>query len=120
MREVPLPPELVRRLTDHQRQHGSADLVFPTAIGSTATSSNYNPVWARAHKKMWPGSHPLAETRVYDLRHCAATTMLRAGVSPAETARRLGHSVDVLLRVYAGVATNERTNANALLDDLLK
>jgi hypothetical protein len=42
--------------------------------------------------------------------------MLRAGLSPAETARRLGHSVDVLLRIYAGDPTDERAKANLLLD----
>jgi integrase len=53
---------------------------------------------------------------VYDLRHTAATVMLRAGVPPAEAARRLGHSVDVLMRVYAGVFDNERERSNELID----
>jgi hypothetical protein len=42
--------------------------------------------------------------------------MLRAGVVPAEVARRLGHSVDVLMRVYAGVFADERARSNALVD----
>jgi integrase len=56
---------------------------------------------------------------LYDLRHSAATMMLRAGVMPAEVARRLGHSVDVLNRVYAGVIHGEREESNALIDRVL-
>src|SRR5262249_497836 len=43
---------------------------------------------------------PLAR-RPYDLRHAAASLWLNAGVPPTEVARRLGHSVAVLLKVYA-------------------
>jgi hypothetical protein len=42
--------------------------------------------------------------------------MLRAGVPPAEVARRLGHSVDILMRVYAGVLTDERERSNAMIE----
>lgn len=42
--------------------------------------------------------------------------MLQAGVSPAEAARRLGHSIDILLRVYAGVLVEERDRSNELID----
>ena len=116
VREVPLAPELVSRLRAHMDRFASPTLVIPSAGGTPATSFNYTPVWLRARVKLWPPGHPLAAITVYDLRHSAATTMLRAGVSPAETARRLGHSVDVLLRIYAGVATDERAEANLLLD----
>ena len=45
---------------------------------------------------------------VYGLRHAVATMMLRGNVPPADVARRLGHSVDMLMKVYAGVSpTNE-------------
>jgi hypothetical protein len=42
--------------------------------------------------------------------------MLRAGVPPPEVARRLGHSVDILMRVYAGVFDDERQRSNELMD----
>ena len=63
--------------------------------------------------------HALETVTVYDLRHGAATMMLRAGVPPAEVARRLGHGVDVLMRVYAGVFDDEQERSNALIDDML-
>jgi hypothetical protein len=43
--------------------------------------------------------------------------MLRAKVPPGEVARRLDHSVDVLLHVYAGVFNDDCDRANALLDE---
>lgn len=45
--------------------------------------------------------------------------MLRAAVPAAEVARRLGHSVDVLLRVYAGVFDDERERSNELIEQAL-
>lgn len=38
--------------------------------------------------------------------------MLRAGVPLPEVARRLGHSVEVLLRVYAGAFADEEDRSN--------
>lgn len=46
--------------------------------------------------------------------------MLRANVPPAEVARRLGHSVDILMRVYAGVFDDERLRSNKLIERAIK
>jgi len=43
---------------------------------------------------------PLAR-RPYDLRHACLSTWLAAGVPPTQVAAWAGHSVAVLLRVYA-------------------
>ena len=77
------------------------------------------PVWLRARAQLWPKGHPLASATVYDLRHAAAKMMLRAAVPLAEVARRLGHSVDVLMRVYAGVFDDQRERSNKLIDKAL-
>ncbi len=80
------------------------------------TPSSYNPIWQRARAAVWTHRPELSSTTVYDLPHAAATMMLQAGVSPAEAARRLGHSIDILLRVYAGVLVEERDRSNELID----
>jgi integrase len=117
VREVPLPPQLVERLRAHiDRWSPAHDHVFTNSAGRQPTTTNYGPVWTRARAVVWQEPHPLWSTKVYDLRHSAATMMLRAGVVPAEVARRLGHSVDVLMRVYAGVFADERARSNALID----
>jgi integrase len=43
----------------------------------------------------WPGRRP------YDLRHAALSLRLASGSPPAEIAARAGHSVHILLTVYA-------------------
>jgi integrase len=52
----------------------------------------------------------------YSCRHTAASTMLNAGVPPKVVARRLGHDVAVLLRIYASVMTDADERANELID----
>jgi integrase len=121
VREVPLPPDLVPRLRAHLRAFPPVDArVFSNAAGRPVTAANYSPVWVRARERHWPEGHPLRTARLYDLRHAAATMMLRAGVPPAEVALRLGHSVDVLMRVYAGVFPGDRERSNKLIEDALK
>jgi integrase len=116
-RDVPLAPDLVQRLRRHMKRWPPVNgRVFANTAGRAPTTTNYGPVWVRARSKLWPGEHRLGKTTVYDLRHSAATMMLRAGVPPAEVARRLGHSVDVLMRVYAGVFDDERQRSNELID----
>ena len=46
-------------------------------------------------------AHLSAHCVAYDLRHAAASLWLNSG-APTEVARRLGHSVVMLLKVYAG------------------
>jgi integrase len=52
----------------------------------------------------------------YGLRHTAASAMIAAGVPVAEIARRLGHSGDVLLKVYAGFFDSDAERGNTNLD----
>ena len=120
-RDVPLASVLVERLRWHMERWPPVNgRVFTNAAGRTPTSTNYGPVWVRARTKLWPQEHRLGKTTAYDLRHSAATMMLRAGVPPAEVSRRLGHSVDILMRVYAGVFDDERQRSNALIDRAVK
>jgi integrase len=120
VREVPIAADLVDRLLWHiQRWPPVAGRVFSNAAGRPPTTTNYGPVWTRVRKHVRAPGHQLSKTTVYDLRHSAATMMLRAAVPPAEVARRFGHSVDVLMRVYAGVFDDERERSNQLIDSAL-
>lgn len=115
VREVPLPPPLVDSLQVHVERWDD-DALFLNVNGQPMTSRSYNPIWRRARETVWTARPELDTTTVYDLRHAAATMMLRAGVPPAEVARRLGHSIDVLLRVYAGVLVEEHERSNEMID----
>ena len=43
----------------------------------------------------------MSSRRVYDLRHACVSTWLSTGIAPAQVAEWAGHSVAVLLRIYA-------------------
>jgi len=55
---------------------------------------------AVASRPSGPYASPLAG-RVCDLRHACVSTWLNGGVPPAQVAEWAGHSVAVLLKVYA-------------------
>lgn len=117
-RMVPLPPVLVFWLRWHVERFSKAgtDRLFTNAKGNTLSKDNWGKPWRDQRARRWPSGHKLAKATIYDLRHTAATMMLRAGVSAPETALRLGHSVDMLMKVYAGVFEDERVRANSLID----
>ncbi|WP_436786316.1 tyrosine-type recombinase/integrase [Yinghuangia sp. YIM S10712] len=104
-RPVPIPPRMVAMLRWHIYRYGVAPdgRLFRTARGGIVQESGYGEVWARARKAAFTPQQfvsPLA-TRPYDLRHAGVSLWLNSGVDPAEVAKRAGHSIAVLLKVYA-------------------
>lgn len=55
---------------------------------------------------------PLAK-RPYDLRHACASLWLNSGVDATDVAERLGHSLDMLLKVYANCVDGSTDRNNA-------
>jgi integrase len=116
IRYVPIPPELVVILREHIEQHGTAadGRLFRTRTGSVFAGTAYGKVWKEARTyALTPDqvASPLAG-RPYDLRHAAVSLWLNVGVSAPDVAERAGHSVDVLLRVYAKCIDGQREIAN--------
>jgi integrase len=104
-RPVPAHPTLVTILRAHLKRFGVGrnGRLFVGPYGGLVAESTYYPVWAKARKAaLTPAEYrsPLAR-RPYDLRHAAVSTWLNAGVDPTKAAEWAGHSVAVLLRVYA-------------------
>jgi integrase len=107
IRVVPAPPPLTALLRAHLENfgtntHGRLFGSMRTADGDLSDSV-YGRVWASARKTALTAEEaasPLAR-RPYDLRHAAVSTWLNAGVPPTQVAEWAGHSVAVLLRVYA-------------------
>jgi integrase len=121
VRSVPIPPLLVDYMRRHMRRFPPVgDRIFTTSSGKPMSSTSYSQAWKRARFNQWPADTAFAKVTLYDLRHSAATLMLRSGVVPAEVARRLGHSVDVLMRTYAGVLDDELDRSNALIESELE
>jgi integrase len=79
-------------------------------------------VWAAARATAFTDAEcasPLAK-RPYDLRHAAVSTWLNAGVPPTQVAEWAGHSVNVLLRVYAKCVYGQDEVARQRIDAALE
>jgi integrase len=107
IRVVPAPPPLTALLRAHLETFGTNS--HGRLFGSMRThdgdlsDSVYGRVWASAREAALTAEEaasPLAR-RPYDLRHAGVSTWLNAGVAPTQVAEWAGHSVAVLLRVYA-------------------
>ena len=62
---------------------------------------------------------PLAQ-RPYDLRHPCLSTWLDGGVYPTQVAEWAGHSVDVLLRIYAKCVVGQDELAKRRISEALR
>jgi integrase len=104
-RAVPIHPHLAELLRRHLAAFGihRDGRIFAGKYGGSFQETTYLGVWDQARKSALSAADyasPLAG-RPYDLRHACASTWLNAGVAPTRVAQWLGHSVEVLLRVYA-------------------
>ncbi|MEV4757306.1 site-specific integrase [Micromonospora sp. NPDC049559] len=123
-REVPIPPELVAILREHIERFGvGADgRLFRSTRGGVVASSTYSRVWEEARMLSLPPERvasPLAG-RPYDLRHAGVSLWLNAGLPAPEVAARAGHSVDVLLKVYAKCIDGDRSRLNERIEAALR
>lgn len=102
---MPVPPPLVRLIRAHIIENGTtADgRLFRAHYGGELPETAYGPVWARARENaltVAQAPSTLAK-RPYDLWHTCVPTWLKAGIEPSRVAEWAGHSVEVLLRIYA-------------------
>ena len=116
MRSVPIPPALVALLRAHLKEYGTGPdgRLFRTARGRPLQDSAYSAVWQAGRAAAFTPAQqasPLAR-RPYDLRHAAVSLWLNAGVPATEVARRAGHGVAVLLKVYANCIDGQAGAAN--------
>jgi integrase len=123
VRTIPIAPVLVVMLREHLDNFGTAPdgRLFATATGGVVSASAVWQVWTRA-RALGLAPHQVASPlawRPYDLRHAAVSLWLNAGVPPREVAERVGHSVDVLWRVYAGCVDGDQERINRLIEAAL-
>jgi integrase len=107
-REIALAQETLRLLKEHRKAQnelrlraGSAwsdnDLVFPGALGQPWPARDLYRLYQKVTR-----AAGLPDARFHDLRHTAATLMLRAGVDAKTVSERLGHTtVAFTLNIYA-------------------
>ncbi|MDT4993164.1 MAG: hypothetical protein QOH97_3056, partial [Actinoplanes sp.] len=124
-RPVPAPPPLVRALRWHVAAYGSAPdgrLFFVPAYGNKPVSKwSYASAWRKARTAaLTPAQRrsPVA-ARPYDLRHAAVSLWLNAGVPAPQVAEWAGHSVHVLLKVYAKCIDGQDEAARRRIEEAL-
>ncbi len=113
---MPIPPALVSILREHIDSYGfeGEHRVFQSGRGGPLQETAYAKVWRTARQvALTPAeaASPLVR-RPYDLRHACASLVLKAGVPATKAARRLGHSVAMLLKRYANCIDGQELAAN--------
>jgi integrase len=104
-RQVPIPPEHVAILREHISRYGIASdgRLFRSESGGVLHPSTDNRTWHEARNyglSPAQAASPLAR-RPYHLRHGGVSLRLNAGVPATQVAEWAGHSVEVLLTIYA-------------------
>lgn len=123
-RIVPVHPELTRILRNHLAEFGTAPdgRLFTGVRGGELPTITYRRAWIRARQTALTGSEqasPLAR-RPYDLRNACLSTWLNGGVYPTQVAEWAGHSVDVLLRIYAKCVVGQDELAKRRISEALR
>lgn len=135
MRTVPAPPELVDALRRHLSAFppGVGGRLFVTRAGragvpvappfaSPQSMGIVYRIWDLARREVLSDADyasPLAK-RPYDLRHAAVSLWLNAGVPAVQVAEWAGHSVNVLLRVYASCIVGQEDSARMRIHEALR
>lgn len=123
-RIVPIHPELVRLLHAHLRDFGTAidGRLFMGVRGPELPTITYRRAWTKARQAVLTPEEqasPLAR-RPYDLRHACVSTWLNGGVAPTQVAEWAGHSLDVLLRIYAKCLAGQDEIAKRRISEALR
>jgi integrase len=105
-RTVPCPPELTALIWEHVERFGygpGGRLFVGERNGEELPKGTIVRAWRQARRDVFTpevAASPLAATP-YDLRHAAVSTWLNGGVPPTQVAEWAGHSVEILLKIYA-------------------
>ena len=115
-RWVPFPSILVQPLRERVEGHPPQDLLFTSPQGDVLRSGNFakrvlRPAAARAG---------VADLRIHDLRHTAASLAISAGANVKALQRMLGHeSASLTLDTYGSLFEDDLSSVSSALDSLL-
>jgi integrase len=92
------------------------DVVFPNTLGNPL-----DPTELRTRFFAFLKQESLPRIRFHDLRHTAATLMLKRGVNVKVVSEMLGHSsIAITLQIYAHVMPDMQQSAMDIMDDFLE
>ncbi|MFF1822079.1 tyrosine-type recombinase/integrase [Kribbella sp. NPDC058245] len=124
VRPVPCPPALTEILREHLEKFGtdSEGRLFWAKRGGDLPAVSYQMMWKKIRERAFGkevAAHSQLAQRPYDLRHAAVSTWLASGVEAPRVAMWAGHSVDVLLRVYAKFLDGQEDVARKRIEAVL-
>ena len=124
VRFVPVPPQLTALLQQPLAEFGTTPdgRLFRSPRGGPLAKAVYGRAWREARRRaLTPAEQasPLA-ARPYALRHAAVSTWLNAGVPATQVAEWAGHSVHVLLKVYAKCIVGQDGSARQRVEDAFR
>ncbi|SOD76263.1 hypothetical protein SAMN06272781_4089 [Streptomyces sp. 1222.2] len=123
-RPVPIPPVLMRLIREHINKFSTAEngRLFRAAQGGHLLSKEYGEAWKAARLAVLTPSEAASSLAdvPYSMRHAGVSLWLESGVSPAEVARRAGHSIAVLFRFYAKAIHRNQQRSNDQIERALK
>jgi len=91
------------------------DLIVTNEIGEAV-----RPDSVAGHRRALMARAGVPQVRTHDLRHLAATTMLRGGISPALVAAKIGHSdISLTVGTYGHLVPQDQAQANAAIESFL-
>ena len=122
-RRTPCPPDLTNLLHRHLSLFGTdgEGRLFRGVNGGELATVVYLRAWSAARREALSDEQaesPLGK-RPYDLRHAAVSTWLNGGVAPTQVAEWAGHSVDVLLKIYAKCLDGSEDGALRRISNIL-
>jgi integrase len=131
VRSIPASPELIATLRRHIDCYppgigGRLFVARTTRAGVPLAGPYGSPVSMNMLYRAWSDARAAALTpdqydaplarRPYDLRHAAVSLWLNSGVPPTQVAAWAGHSVTVLLRVYAACIDGQEALATSRIE----
>lgn len=122
-RSVMLTAPTVAVLKDHrdrqrlERQHLGNVWSAGDAILTTTAGTIPNPTTIKTRLRDLLVAAKVPEVTTHQLRHMAATRMLRAGISPALVAQKLGHSdIGTTVGTYGHLVAEDQVAANRAIE----
>lgn len=118
VRDVAIPPHLLKMVEDHLRDHtgsGKVALLFPNRQGMQTHHATFHKPFRRA---CVAAGRP--DFHFHDLRHTGAVLAAQAGATLAELMARLGHSTPAAAMRYQHVSKDRDTVIAALLTQIVE
>ena len=109
-RNVPVPPVLLQELLEHIGDR-TTGFIVRGEMGGLMNEAVPAEAWRSVCKN--------TDWVPYSLRHTAATTWLTRGGNPAEIARRLGNSVDILMKTYVNFIAGDDDRLNTIIQEAI-